>query len=446
VLSGALLADDTSAMVEALSALGASIEVDASEMAVAGPAFAGGPSEPIGELVELDARLSGTTARFLLAVLALGPGRYRLDGAPPLRARPMADGIAALRVLGAEVVEEGAPGHLPVVVHGVGGVTGGGPGPGLQAGGGQAGASGGGGIGGGSGLDAGGRPGSRPGRAVGVGPVEVEVAGGASSQFLTGLLLTGPAWPGGLRVTAPGPLVSRPYVEMTAAVMRAFGARVAPVAGGSGWAVEPGGYRPTDYRIEPDASAASYFFAAAAICGGRVTVEGLGRDALQGDVGFVDVLERMGCRVVRGADATTVEATAQLTGIDVDMGDMSDTAQTLAAVAVFARTATRVRGIGFIRAKETDRVGNVVRELRRCGIDAREEPDGFVIHPGTPCPARVQTYDDHRMAMSFALLGLRAPGIEIADPGCVAKTFPGFWDALDALRPPPGAGVAQPTH
>jgi 3-phosphoshikimate 1-carboxyvinyltransferase len=320
-------------------------------------------------------------------VVALGPGRYRLDGAPSLRARPMADGIAAVRALGVDVVEEGAPGHFPVVV-----------------------------------------------QRSAAGPAsEVTVAGGASSQFLSGLLLSGPAWPGGLRVTVGGPLVSRPYVDMTAAVVRAFGAGVSPLDGG--WVVEPGGYRPTDYGIEPDASAASYFFAAAAICGGRVTVEGLGQNALQGDVAFVDVLERMGCRVVRGADATTVEATGPLTGVDVDMADISDTAQTLAAVAVFATGPTRVRGIGFIRAKETDRVGNVVRELQRCGIDAREEPDGFLIHPGTPRPARVETYDDHRMAMSFALIGLRAPGIEIADPGCVAKTFPGFWDALDALRP-----------
>jgi 3-phosphoshikimate 1-carboxyvinyltransferase len=406
-LPGALLADDTWAMVEALRALGATVEVDTSGtasgdtagMTVTGPAFpgtGGAPGASSEPVVELDARLSGTTSRFLLALVALGPGRYRLDGAPSLRARPMADGIAALRSLGAEVTEEGAPGHLPVVVRG----------------------------------------------AAGAEPLGVEVAGGASSQFLTGLLLTGPAWPAGLHVTAPGPLVSRPYVDMTVAVMRAFGARVTAVA--DGWVVEPGGYRPTDYRIEPDASAASYFFAAAAICGGRVTVEGLARGALQGDVAFVDVLERMGCRVSRTDRATTVEATGPLDGVDVDMADISDTAQTLAAVAVFARTPTRVRGIGFIRAKETDRVGNVVRELRRCGVDAREEPDGFVIHPatpGTPRPARIETYDDHRMAMSFALLGLRAPGIEIADPGCVSKTFPGFWDALEALRPTPSAGA-----
>jgi 3-phosphoshikimate 1-carboxyvinyltransferase len=400
VLEGALFADDTEAMLEALRALGATVDLDAggSTVTVTGPIGAAGP----GGVVDLDVRLSGTTARFLLPVVALGSGRYRLDGAPSLQARPMGDGIAALRSLGAEVVEEGAPGRLPVVVHGVGGSAGGSADPG-----------------------------------------EVVVSGDASSQFLSGLLLSGPAWPAGLRLTTPGRLVSRPYVEMTAAVMQAFGARAEPV--GEGWAVEPGGYRPTRYRIEPDASAASYFFAAAAICGGRVTVEGLGPRALQGDVGFVDVLERMGCRVRRTDEATTVEATGPLTGVDVDMGDMSDTAQTLAAVAVFARTPTRVRGIGFIRAKETDRVGNVVHELRRCGIEATEEPDGFVVHPGIPQPARVETYEDHRMAMSFALLGLRAPGIEIADPGCVVKTFPGFWDALDALRRRE-AGTGQATH
>ncbi|HEY8527214.1 MAG TPA: 3-phosphoshikimate 1-carboxyvinyltransferase [Acidimicrobiales bacterium] len=422
VLTDALFADDTEAMLEGLRALGTRIEADraAATVAVTGP-----PVPPAGEVVEIDARLSGTTARFLLPVVALGPGRYRLDGAPPLRARPMADGLAAVRSLGAEVVEGGEPGHFPVTVTGVG-----------------------------VGLGAGGKAEDEAG-----GRREVVVGGAASSQFLSGLLLSGPAWPGGLRVVTPGRLVSRPYVDMTLAVMRAFGAEVraadatdatdvsdagaAPVDRGSGapdappaaggWIVEPGGYHPTTYAVEPDASAASYFFAAAAICGGRVTVEGLGAGSLQGDLAFVDVLARMGCRVHKGETATTVEATGPLRGVDVDMGALSDTAQTLAAVAVFAEGPTRLRGIGFIRHKETDRVGNVVRELRRCGVDAVEEPDGFVVRPGTPHGARIETYDDHRMAMSFALLGLRTPGIEITDPGCVAKTFPGFWDALDAL-------------
>jgi 3-phosphoshikimate 1-carboxyvinyltransferase len=373
-LRGTLDADDTRAMRAALGEL-----ARRRESSLARPR-AGAP--PV-----IDARLSGTTARFVLPLLALGRAPVRLDGAPPLRSRPMADGIEALRALGAEVVEEAEPGHLPVVVRG---------------------------------------PAEPP------GAPSLQVAGDASSQFLSGLLMLGPAWPGGLRVRTTGALVSRPYVDMTVAVMTAFGASVTVDAGG--WTVGPGGYRATEYHVEPDASAASYFFAAAAIAGGRVRVEGLGRGSLQGDLGFVDVLEKMGCRVERGSDATTVERRGDLVGVDVDMGDLSDTAQTLAAVAVFAASPTRVRGIGFIRHKETDRVGNVVRELRRCGIRADEEPDGFVVHPGTPQPATVETYHDHRMAMSFALLGLRAPGIRIADPSCVAKTFPSFWDALDTLH------------
>jgi 3-phosphoshikimate 1-carboxyvinyltransferase len=407
VLDGALFADDSEAMLGALRTLGVGIDADPAAARVAVEGLGG--RLPGGDHA-LDARLSGTTGRFLLPLAALGPGRYRLDGAPPLRSRPMADGIAAVRALGATVVEEGEPGRLPVVVHGAAAP-----------------------------LPTGQADGS---------PAELTVPGSASSQFVSGLLLCGPAWPGGLRLTTPGRLVSRPYVDMTVAVMRAFGGRVETVdtPGGTGWVVAPGGYRAADHAVEPDASAASYFVAAAAVCGGRVTIEGLGRHALQGDVAFVDVLERMGCRVERGDGATTVERTGALHGVDVDMSDISDTAQTLAAVAVFADSPTRVRGIAFIRGKETDRIGDVVRELRRCGIEADEEADGFVVRPGTPRPARVATYDDHRMAMSFALLGLRVPGIEIADPGCVAKTFPGFWDALDALRPPAGrdAGTRWP--
>jgi len=376
-LEGALDADDTEAMREALRSFGAA-PFSSSEPAP----DAGEGSPPV-----INARLSGTTARFVLPLLALRRDPTRLDGAAQLRSRPMADGIAALRALGAEVVEEGEPGHLPVLVRGPATPV---PGP------------------------------------------AVEVAGDASSQFLSGLLMLGPAWPGGLRVTTSGGLVSRPYVDMTVAVMEAFGATV--LVDEQGWTVEPGGYRGTEYDVEPDASAASYFFAAAAVVGGRVTVEGLGRGSLQGDLAFVDVLEQMGCEVERGSDATTVSRSGDLVGVDVDMGDLSDTAQTLAAVAVFATSPTRVRGIGFIRHKETDRVGNVVRELQRCGIHAEEEPDGFVVHPGTPQPATVETYHDHRMAMSFALLGLRAPGITIADPSCVAKTFPTFWKSLDTLH------------
>jgi 3-phosphoshikimate 1-carboxyvinyltransferase len=392
-LQGALWADDVEAMIAALDQLGVGTRWGENDTLTVGGTGGRFPT-PAGEHPPvLDARMSGTTSRFLLPLLPLVPGPVRLDGAPSLRARPMADGLATLRDLGAAVVEDGEPGHLPVRVHG----------PDVAAE-------------WGDGVDE---------------PRDVAVVGKASSQFLSGLLLAAPGWPGGLSVSVDGPLVSRAYVDMTVEVMRAFGADVHDWE--NGWAVRSGPYRAGRYQVEPDASAASYFFAAAAITGGEVTVRGLGAGSLQGDLMFVDVLEQMGCQVERSAGRTTVRSTGALRGVDVDMGDLSDTAQTLAAVAVFADSPTRLRGIGFIRHKETDRIGNVVAELRRCGIDAEEEADGYLIRPGTPSPATVQTYDDHRMAMSFALLGLRSPGITIADPGCVAKTFPGYWDELQRL-------------
>ena len=183
----------------------------------------------------------------------------------------------------------------------------------------------------------------------------------------------------------------------------------------------------------PARSAASYFLAAAAITGGRITVEGLGTSSIQGDVRFVDLLEQMGAKVEREPDRLTVTGTGELHGIEVDMADISDTAQTLAAVAAFADSPTVVRGIGFIRGKETDRIAAIVTELQRAGLQATNDEDGFTIVPGPLRPTRFQTYDDHRMAMSLALVGLRQPGIEIEDPGCVAKTYPNFFDDLAQL-------------
>jgi 3-phosphoshikimate 1-carboxyvinyltransferase len=383
-LEGVLVADDSDAMVECLGRLGVGIELD--RTAVRAIVNGVGGVLPAGE-IELDARLSGTTSRFVLPVLALGPGRYRLDGLPPLRRRPMGPLVDALRQLDAEVTEEGEPGCLPLVVSG--------------------------------------------GRAL---AGRVNVQADVSSQFVSALMLSGPCFPAGLRLDLDGPTVSEPYVAMTARVMEAFGAR--PDQIGVGYQLPGGGYRPTSYAVEPDASTASYFFAAAVIGGGRVRVEGLARGSLQGDLGFVDVLARMGADVEWGSDSTAVRAGETLRGIDVDLSDTPDVAPTLAAVAVFANGPTTVRNVALIREHETDRIAAVVTELRRCGIEAHEHPDGFTVVPGAPRPAVIQTYDDHRMAMSFALLGLRADGIEIADPGCVAKTFPEFFDCLDGLRGP----------
>jgi 3-phosphoshikimate 1-carboxyvinyltransferase len=383
VLEGALRADDTDAMVTALRTLG--VEVGSSPAGDVLRVTGCGGRVPAGPAT-LDVRLSGTTARFLAPLLTLGSGRYVLDAAAPFRARPMGPTFRALTSLGASVTPLGADGHLPVAIE----------------------------------------PGGRAARSV-------SVAGDVSSQFLSGLLLTAPALADGLEVRLTTPLVSEPYVALTLDTMAAFGVEVARPDERT-FVVPPGGYRATRYPVEPDASAASYLLAAAAITGGRVRVEGLGRDARQGDAAFADVLAAMGAQVQRDATGTEVRGTGRLQGIDVDLRDLSDTAQTLAAVAVFAEGATRVRGIGFIRRKETDRIAAVVTELRRLGIDAAEEPDGFLIHPGTPRPGRVRTYDDHRMAMSFALLGLVVPGIELADPGCVAKTFPTYFEVLERLR------------
>ena len=349
-IEGALLADDTEAMVSCLRALGVRVDVDGTTMQVTGP-----PSWPDGAV--LDARLSGTTSRFVLPIAALGSSTVTVDGGAPLRARPMGPTLDALRSLGATVEGDA----LPVRVTG---------------------------------------PISR-------GPVSVP--GDTSSQFVSGLLLAG------VDVTVEGPLVSEPYVALTRTVIEAF-------AGG-----------PRTYRVEPDASAASYFFALAAMVpGSSVTVRGV--QDLQGDWAFVDVLAQMGAWVVRDGDAITVTGAGELRGVEVDMSQISDTAQTLVSVATMASSPTRMTGIGFIRRKETDRIGNTIVELERIGLSAEEEPDGMVVHPGVPTGGVVQTYDDHRVAMSFALLGLVHGGISIADPGCVSKTFPGFWDAVERLR------------
>jgi 3-phosphoshikimate 1-carboxyvinyltransferase len=234
-------------------------------------------------------------------------------------------------------------------------------------------------------------------------------------------------------LTVEGPLVSRPYVDMTLAMMRRFGLEVQPAAD-HGFHV-PGRQRGgnTAYTIEPDASAASYFFGAAAITGGEVTVDGLGRGSLQGDVRFVDILEDMGCRVTRADNHLTVRGGA-LHGIDVDMNDISDCVMTLAAVACFAEGPTTIRNVAHIRHKETDRLQALATELRRIGTSVDETGDGLRITPASLHSAAVETYNDHRMAMSLALVGLRVPGIVLRNAGCVSKTYPQFFEDLERLR------------
>lgn len=396
-LSGVLFADDTIAMMRSLMALGVSVHPgDAGDrVVVSPPTGAGAGVSPDGprtvehggtvDRIELDADLSGTTARFVMPVAAVLADEVHLDGGEPLRRRPMSDLVGAMGALGAQIDATQPGDRLPLTIRGDG--------------------------------FSGGR---------------VEVPGDVSSQFLSALLLVGPALSGGLTIRLTTPLVSRPYVTMTLAVMESFGAEVRwdgdeLFAGGT--------YRsPGRYVIEPDASAASYFLAAAALTGGAARIAGLGTNALQGDIHLVDLLADMGMDVRWEDEAVSVASTGVLHGTSVDMKDVSDVAQTLAVIATAADSPTTVTGIGFIRGKETDRISAVVTELRRLGIDAREESDGFVVHPGRPVRGVVHTYDDHRMAMSFAVLGLAHPGIKIADPHCVSKTYPGFWQDLSRIR------------
>ena len=382
-LKGALFADDTDAMVTAVRALGAEVSCHPEEavMRIRGTAGVVGTSE--GAVI--DARMSGTTGRFLAPVLALSERPVRLDGHPQLRARPFGDLADSLRQLGVHVDFPSGGDGLPMQICG-------------------------------------------PIRAD-----EAAVATDRSSQFLSGLMLAGPLVPGGLSFRINRSAVSRPYVEMTAAVMRSFGAAVA--VGPEAVHVVGDGYTPVEsYAVEPDASAASYFWAAAAITSGTVAVEGLGADSIQGDARFASLLQTMGASTEEVGGCTRVTG-GPLQGVDVDLADMSDTAPTLAVAASLASTPTTVRGIGFVRGKESDRIAAVVSELRRCGVAAQEFDDGFTVVGGTaPAGARVRTYDDHRIAMAFSVLGLVVPGIRIEDPGCVAKTFPGFYETLETLR------------
>jgi 3-phosphoshikimate 1-carboxyvinyltransferase len=382
-LTGALFSDDTRYMADALNQLGIPVttDADASTMTIEGK---GGIPAASSDLFIGN---SGTTARFLAAAVATGSGTYRIDGDPAMRQRPIGPLLDALRQLGVDATSEAGNDCPPVRI-----VSSGMPGG------------------------------------------EATMPGNLSSQYFTGLMLAAPAARGTVTIRVAGELISRPYIAITAAVMRAFGVDVA--LGEDAFTV-PGGqrYRAREYAIEPDASAASYVFAVAAVTGGSVTVEGLGSSALQGDLGFVRVLEAMGCAVEMTDTSTTVTGPegGRLKGGSFDMGDISDTSQTLAGIAPFASGAVSFRGVAHNRVKETDRVGNVVTELRKLGQQVEEFEDGMTIHPRPVTPAVVETYHDHRMAMGFALTGLRAPGVVIANPSCVTKTFPAFFEVLEQL-------------
>lgn len=379
--------DDTNAMIDCLDRLGVPVEpsdhngVASAVVTGTGGALAHGP-------ITLDTRLAGTTSRFVTALAALGPGPYLIDGAEPLRARPMAPLHDSLHALGARVQPGAEWGHLPVTISGPVG-----------------------------GADA------------------IVMPGDVSSQYVTALMLIAPLIRDGLSLGLSTDLVSRPYVEITKAVMTSFGATDIHIAHRHVTVAESG-YHSARYEVEPDASSASYPLAAAAIVGGAVSVRGLGHASLQGDAAFSGVLEQMGCIVTTGPSDTVVmrRRDTPLHGIDIDMAHISDLVPTLAVVATQATTPTRIRGVGFIREKESDRLGDLAAELRKLGASVEVEDDGLTIAPTDALhAARLETHHDHRLAMSFGLLGLVVSGLEVADPHVVSKSWPGYWEALDAI-------------
>lgn len=381
VISNCAPGDDTEAMITALRILGVGVERNGDSVRVVGNL----DLENISE-VQVDAKLAGTTSRFLTALCSLRAGSTIIDGQEPLRRRPMNDLHSALRSLGANIAPIGADGCLPVRV-------------------------------------------SR----ADVWQAKVAVRANMSSQFTSALMMIAPCLPSGLEIVLDDEVVSRGYIEMTVGVMRAFGAQT-DFSGNQIW-VSPGEYRGSSFDVEPDASAASYPLGAAAISGGLVTIKNLSRNSLQGDVEFIDLLARMGCQVAETADGLQIrrDRADRLLGISVDMSQISDCVPTLAVVAMFADSPTVISGVGFIRSKESDRIGDLIGELRKLGANIVETSDGMVIKPATLSAASLETHDDHRLAMAFALIPREVRGVEVQNPDVVTKSWPNFFEVLSTF-------------
>ena len=382
-LTGALDSDDTIAMLDSLQRLGVEASHDAASATMTVEGVGGNFPNKTAELFIGN---SGTSIRFLTAMLGFAGGKYKLDGIERMHERPIGPLVDAIQNLGGGIAAL-SPNNCPPVQ-----------------------------------ID---------GQAIRGG--EVTLSGSLSSQYLSGLLMASPLAQETVTLQIDGPLISKPYVQMTCEVMKAFGVKVDADETANRFVIPAGQqYTATDYAIEPDASAASYFWAVPAILGGKATILGLTEDALQGDVGFVRCLEKMGCDIEFGKNSISVSGPAKH-GIEIDMADVSDTVQTLSAVALFVDGPTTVTNVAHNRVKETDRIGNLAIELRKFGVQVDEHPDGLTIHPAPLNGATIETYDDHRMAMSLSLVGLKQPGVEILNPGCVSKTYPNFFADLKAF-------------
>ncbi len=387
VLEGALFSDDTQVMADSLRRLGIRVDEDPENVRFT---IQGCGGRIPATTAELFVGNSGTTARFLTALAGLGEGEYTIDGGDRMRERPIQDLLDGLEPLGVDVASDAGNGCLPIHIRGKG---------------------------------------IRGGRTF--------MSGDRSSQYFTALLMVAPYARNDVEIRVTGEdLISRPYLDMTIDIMKEFGVEVLNDSYNT-FSIRAGQrYTNRTYRIEPDATNATYFFGAAAITGGRVLVPHLSNKSSQGDVRFAGVLEQMGCKVVERDGGIELRGPEKLKGIDVDLNDMPDTAQTLCAIAPFANSPVTIRNVGSMRIKETDRLAAMETELTRLGINVETWSDGIRIHPAPSiAPAALDTYDDHRMAMSLSLIGLRSPGVVINDPECVNKTFPTYFETLAKIQP-----------
>jgi 3-phosphoshikimate 1-carboxyvinyltransferase len=380
VLNNALRCEDTERTVEALIRFGVPVFWESDHIRVLG---GGGKFKASDD--RIDVGNSGASMRFLTALAALKKGMTLLDGSERMRKRPIGELLNGLGELGVKAYSKKGDGCPPVIVESQG----------LKGG-------------------------------------EVRIKGEESSQFLSGLLMVAPYALRDVNIEVTGSLASKPYVDITQDVMSAFGVEIKNQEYRSFFIKAGQRYLPQKYRIEGDASNASYFFSAAAVCRGRVRVENINPVTIQGDIGFLEILERMGCRVTRGSDWIEVLG-GELRGIEMDMNEMPDLVPTLAITAAFAQGKTAIQNIGHLRFKESDRLHALAVELSKMGIRIKEGEDRLEIEGGKPHGAEIETYDDHRMAMSFAVAGLAVPGVKIKGERCVDKSFPEFWKVLHKL-------------
>ena len=381
-LRNPLISEDTKYLMDALRSLGADILLADKDIILTGT---GGNIQNPGKKLYLGN--NGTALRFLTTVVSLGTGNFILDGSNRLRERPVKPLLDALRILGVDCAGTDKSGYPPVIIQG-GNFQGG----------------------------------------------KTIFTNAESSQYISSVLITSPYARNGVEIELLGMTFSMPYIDMTIEIMKHFGVEVV-MKGKNEYTVRaPQKYMGERYLIESDVSSASYFFLAAALCEGKVRVLNVNPNTLQGDIGFLEIMKKLGCHITRGIDWVEVAGGQLHQGnSQFDMSDMPDMVPTLAVLSAFRHGQTIINNISHLRLKESNRIEALVTELNRTGIETKELEDGLVINGGTPHGAEIETYNDHRIAMSFAIAGLVTKGIKIKNKKCVNKSFPEFWDVLDTL-------------